>query len=277
MMALPLCRTAQVRLTWRALVVVVAFLSLNLLWAPQLGGIARAQEASGPVAVTDPDLFADDDWAETESARVYVADPLEPVNRLFFNFNDKLYFWLIKPVSHGYAAVLPVPVREGIENFFFNLRTPGRLVNSLLQGKLRNSGEELSRFVINTTVGVAGIWDPARRWFNLKASDEDLGQTLGKYGFADGIYICWPFLGPSNLRDSVGLAGDYFLDPVNYLTMNNEARAALGVKAEETVNRTSLRLGDYEALLAGSFDPYSAIRDAYTQHRHSKINNDPEE
>ncbi len=254
--------------------VFLMFLLVGPIYSLLDRGIALAESSSGPKVITEPDLFTEDDWNKAVPVKNYVADPLEPVNRLFFTFNDKLYFWLIKPVSRGYAVVLPLMVRECIDNFFFNLRTPIRLVNTFLQGKLQRSGEEFSRFAVNTTIGIGGLWDPARDWFNLSPSNEDLGQTLGKFGMGDGIYICWPFLGPSNLRDSLGLAGDYFLDPVNYLTMNNETSEALGIKAEDTVNRTSLRLGDYEALIEGSFDPYSAIRDGYIQRRRSKINDE---
>jgi len=273
----PLSHAVPVRSKWRLSGVYLALLALVLLGTPHFGGIEWAEASSASSVTSDPDLFAEDNWTEAEPVEVYVADPLEPINRIFFTFNDKFYFWLIKPVSRGYAVVIPEPVREGIGNFFFNLRTPKRLANNLLQGKLRRSGEELSRFAINTTIGIVGLWDPARHWYNLTASNEDLGQTLGKFGLPDGIYICWPFLGPSNLRDSLGYAGDYFLDPVNYLAINNETPEALGVKAEETVNRTSLRLGDYEALVEGSFDPYSAIRDGYTQRRHSKIKDETDE
>jgi len=238
------------------------------------GNFARAESTTDQAVTVNPDLFSGDVFSEENPVKAYVADPLEPVNRVFFTFNDKLYFWLIKPVSKGYAKVLPLSVRECIGNFLFNLRTPIRLVNNILQGKIVRGGEEFSRFAINTTVGIVGLWDPARDWFNFSPSNEDFGQTLGKYGLGNGFYICWPFLGPSSLRDSLGLAGDYFLDPVNYLTVNNEAHAALGVKAEDTINKTSLRLGDYEAIVEGSFDPYSTIRDGYIQRRRSKINDE---
>jgi phospholipid-binding lipoprotein MlaA len=265
---------ASLRASRQLAAVFLAFLVFGPHYSLTGRGIALAESTSYPAVTADPDLFTEDDWDEEEPVRKYVADPMEPVNRFFFSFNDKLYFWLIKPVARGYAAVIPVSARECVDNFFFNLRMPIRLVNSIMQGKLRRSGEEFSRFAVNTTIGIGGLWDPARDWFNLSPSHEDMGQTLGKYGIGEGIYICWPFLGPSNLRDSLGLAGDYFLDPVNYLTINNEAPEALGLKAGDTINHTSLRLGDYEALIEGSFDPYSAIRDGYIQSRRSKINDE---
>ncbi len=245
--------------------------------APALVDSPSASVSPAPAAVSDPALFADEELGDTaEPLREYVADPLEPLNRVFFAFNDKLYFWLLKPVSTGYAVVVPKPARVSAGNFFFNLKSPVRLVNTLLQAKFHKGGEEFARFVVNSTVGVVGLWDPARSWFNLVPSDEDLGQTLGKYGVGDGFYLCLPVLGPANLRDGVGMIGDYFLDPVSYLYLNNESEAALGIRSEDVVNQTSLRSGDYEAFKSASFDPYSAMRDSYIQHRKSKIHDDPE-
>jgi len=229
----------------------------------------------------DEEVFADftdeDEWQD--NTIVHVADPLEPVNRVFFVFNDKLYFWLIKPVATGYAVVVPEAARECVSNFFYNLKMPVRLVNNLLQGKFSRSGDELSRFLVNSTVGVVGLWDPAKSWLDISASEEDLGQTLGKYGVGEGIYICWPFLGPSNIRDSLGTAGDYMLDPVSYLSLNGEKATrewSMGVSGGRRVNSTSLRLGDYEAFKRASFDPYSAMRDAYIQKRSSAIKDNSE-
>lgn len=259
-----------------ALAVFAWLVALLSFGAPVLP--ARAEEPP-PLAVTtaEPDPFADEIPVEMGPLNGYVSDPLEPMNRVFFTFNDRLYFWVLKPVSRGYALVVPKAVRESAGNFFFNLKTPVRLVNTALQAKFASSGVELARFAVNSTVGVAGLWDPARSWLNLSPSDEDFGQTLGKYGIGEGAYLCWPVLGPANLRDSLGLAGDYFLNPVSYLSLNHEHEEALGIRGGETVNHTSLRLGDYEAFKDASFDPYSAMRDSYTQSRRSKINDEPAE
>lgn len=236
-------------------------------------------EEPPPLAVTtaDPDLFADENSTDPGPLNGNVSDPLEPVNRVFFAFNDKLYFWVLKPVSRGYAMVVPQAVRKCAGNFFFNLKTPVRLVNNVLQAKFARSGVELARFAVNSTVGVVGLWDPARSWLKLSPSDEDFGQTLGKYGVGEGVYLCWPIFGPANLRDSLGLAGDYFLDPISYLSMNGEGEEALEIKSGDTVNRTSLRIGDYEAFKEATFDPYSAMRDSYTQSRRSRINDESDE
>lgn len=204
-------------------------------------------------------------------ANVNVHDPLEPMNRFFFTFNDKLYFWALKPVSTVYAAVIPVDLRIGIRNAFDNLLAPVRIVNNFLQGKVRNSGTELVRFVINTTVGVGGLADVAKADFHLKEKDEDLGQTFGTYGAGGGLYFCWPFVGPSNLRDTIGLVGDGFITPLYYLVGGN-FYATLGLKTGERVNDVSLRLGDYERFKAAAIDPYVSMRQAYRQSRKKKIN-----
>lgn len=260
----------------------VLFLNLSVVCAADAAGggsdnnvvevvsPAEAQVVLEGVDANDTEYFADD-WLEDDYAEIQVADPLEPLNRLFFHFNDKLYFWLLRPVARTYGFVTPKPVRQCVSNFFYNLQTPIRLVNNLLQGKFSAGGTELTRFVVNTTIGVAGLWDPARNWFDMSASEEDFGQTLGKYGIGEGFYICWPVLGPSNFRDSLGLAGDYFLDPVAYLNFNGESEEAFALKSSDTINQTSLSLGDYEAFKDAAFDPYSAMRDAYFQQRRTKI------
>jgi len=199
---------------------------------------------------------------------VQVADPLSPWNRAMFHFNDKLYFWLLKPLSRGYKAVIPTPVRSGVKNFFHNLTMPIRMVSCLLQGKGRAASAELSRFLINSTVGVFGFGNPARRWPELDPSEEDLGQTLGSYGIGNGFYIVWPILGPSTMRDSIGMVGDWFLDPVSYV---HPTEAYLEIWTLDKVNETSFKIGDYESLKEAAIDPYVALRNAYIQHRKKKV------
>jgi len=199
---------------------------------------------------------------------VQVADPLSPWNRAMFHFNDKLYFWLLKPLSRGYKAVIPTPVRSGVKNFFHNLTMPIRMVSCLLQGKGRAASAELSRFLINSTVGVFGFGNPARRWPELDPSEEDLGQTLGSYGIGNGFYIVWPILGPSTMRDSIGMVGDWFLNPVSYV---DSTETYLEIRGVETVNDTSFKIGDYESLKEAAIDPYVALRNAYIQHRKKKV------
>lgn len=196
-------------------------------------------------------------------------DPLEPVNRVFFHFNDKLYFWVLKPVAQGYKYVVPQPARVCVRNFFTNVQTPVRLVNCVLQIDLTGAGAELARFGINSTLGVAGFWDIAGHKWDIKLRDEDLGQTLGFYGMPPWVYLNWPVFGPSCPRDTMGLVGDTFLDPLTYAVPKLPPR--VGVRAYDRINATSLRIGDYEDLNDSALDPYVAVRDAYQQYRYEHI------
>lgn len=220
--------------------------------------------------------WADASWADDEPAFGEernigtVLDPLEPLNRVFFQFNDRLYFWALKPLSQGYAYFIADDVRMCVRDFFRNLGAPVRIVNNFLQGKFQQSGVETARFLINFTVGIVGLADPAKNEFALQAADEDLGQTFGTYGVGEGIYLCLPFFGPSNLRDVVGMAGDAFLSPTTYVGMS-DTETGVAVEAGRKVNATSLAIGDYEDFKESALDPYIAMRDAYRQNRSKKI------
>jgi phospholipid-binding lipoprotein MlaA len=206
---------------------------------------------------------------EFEENKVEVADPLSPWNRAMFHFNDKLYFWAVKPVARGYKAVAPDFIRTGVKNFFRNITTPIRLVNCILQAKANAAAVEFQRFFINTTIGVLGLGSPADKYPKLAPPDsEDLGQTFGNYGIGNGFYIVWPVLGPSTLRDSIGRVGDFFLEPVSYV---EPIEASLGIRAFDIVNKTSFHIGDYESLKKSAIDPYTAVRDIYLQIREKKI------
>lgn len=239
--------------------------------------VVAEAEVSGKESVVDdtpvpkapqsskPDVYENGDTVE----EVKIADPIEPVNRAVFQFNDKFYFWVLKPVSRGYGAILPEPARVSVRNFFSNSKMPVRFVNSLLQGKFKGAGAELARFGINTTIGVAGFFDVAKSKFDIDPSDEDFGQTLGFYGMGGVMYIVWPFLGPSTLRDTVGMAGDSFLNPLSYIP---PFEVPIGLKVFETVNKTSLDINAYDDLIAASVEPYTGVRDAYIQFRKTQIN-----
>ncbi len=205
---------------------------------------------------------------EVEETPVRIADPLYPWNKAMYHFNDKLYFWLMKPLAQGYSAVIPEDIRISVSNFFQNVTTPIRFVSSVLQLKMKDAGNELFRFLYNSTAGVGGLVDAAKEDFGIRRKNEDLGQTLGSYGIGHGFYIVWPFLGPSSARDTVGKFGDFFLDPVYYI---NPLESAVGVKAYDKINETSLRIGDYEDLKKSAIDPYVSIRDAYLQYRKKKV------
>jgi phospholipid-binding lipoprotein MlaA len=200
-----------------------------------------------------------------------IADPLEPFNRIMYHFNDKLYYWLLKPAAQGYARVVPKTARVGVDNFFQNLAFPVRFVNCLLQANFEGAARELGRFTVNTLWGVGGLLDPASSPdIDLPRQEEDFGQTLGSYGIGQGFYLHWPVFGPSSPRDTVGLVGDSFLRPFSYL---DPWYVGAGASAYDRVNDTSLRIGDYEALQGAAVDPYVAIRDAYVQYRLKKVQN----
>jgi len=207
--------------------------------------------------------FDDDDLTS-------IADPIEPFNRAMFVFNDKLYFWILKPTSGLYGRAVPEKSRIAVRRFFTNVATPIRLVNALLQFKFRYAGTELARFGINTTVGLLGFRDPARDWWNIYLHKEDFGQSIGHYGAGPGFFITWPILGPSSLRDTFGLIGDFFMNPATYI-FAGEALTGVGVWSYDKVNSTSLDLTLYEDLTKNAIDPYLFIRDAYHQHREQLI------
>ncbi len=240
---------------------------MAFLFRPGAGTPLFAQEISIADAAGQKQEAFDKDFDETEEPEVTVPDPIEPINRGIFFVNDKLYFYLLKPVARAFRSV-PEPGRVSISNFFSNLYTPARLVNATLQFKFKDAGTELLRFVMNTTIGVAGLFDPAKTLAGLNKKEEDFGQTLGVLGIGPGFYIVLPLLGPANVRDGIGQAVDAFLDPVSYV---GSIGAYTAVKALGAVNATSLDHDTYEGIKRQAIDPYLFIRNAYTQKRETQI------
>jgi len=195
-------------------------------------------------------------------------DPFKPINRGLFAVNDRFYFWGLKPVAQVYKIILPERARLCVRNAISNLHTPIRFVDSVLQLKMRKAGIVLSRFVVNSTIGVAGLFDPAATFMRLEKQDEDAGQTLGVYGLKEVAYIDWPVIRPSCARDSLGLVADTLIDPLYYL-LNGWLYA--GLYALDKLNETSLTLGTYEDLKASAIDPYISVRNAYYQYRRKLI------
>ena len=198
-----------------------------------------------------------------------IADPLEPLNRAFFVFNDKLYFWALKPAAKVYSWYIPTGMRAAFRNAFNNSLFPGRFVNALLQGKWKKSGKEAARFFINTTVGFGGMFDIAKTHLNITTSEEDFGQTLGFYGMGPVIYLNLPFIGPTSVRDAIGTAADGVMDPVYWVGL--DWLPYFGYCAGHVFNDSSLRIGQYEELKSMAIDPYAALRDAYAQMRAKQI------
>ena len=229
----------------------------------------KTDVAQDYIKESDDDFFDDDiEFFDDDLEDEAVADPFYYWNAAMFIFNDKLYFWGLKPLAKGYLAVTPRPVRVGIKNFFRNIFMPVRFVNATLQGKVQKAGIELLSFVINSTVGVLGVCNPAAEYSWGNPSVEDFGQTLGFYKIGNGFYVVWPLLGPSTLRDSVGIFGDWFLTPLAYI---DSQELVYGLSGLGTVNDVSFKIGDYESLKDAALDPYKALRNAYIQMRKEKI------
>jgi len=227
----------------------------------------KSEPAKGPEQKS-ADTGTDVNGGQKEEKGLHIADPLYPWNKAMFHFNDKFYFWLMKPVAQGYSSVVPEDVRLSVSNVFRNLTTPVRFVSNLLQLKIKTAGNELIRFVYNSTAGVGGLADTAKTDLHIRRHDEDLGRTFGAWGIGHGFYIVWPVLGPSSLRDSVGLVGDTFLNPVSYV---QPIEASIGISAYDVVNEISFHIGDYEDLKKSAVDPYISIRDAYIQYRKKEV------
>ncbi len=223
-----------------------------------LAGRARAATPAAPKAAAPADVDPFEKKEAAEPAVPPLPDPFEGVNRAFFGFNDKMYFWVLRPAARAYKAVVPRPARVKVGNAFGNLGAPGRSLCCLLQGDLKGSGNELARFGVNTTVGVLGLGDPAKHWLKINVRNEDFGQTLGYWGLGMGSYANFPILGPGCTRDTVGWVVDAALNPLTYLP---------GVGLASQINKTSLTLGEYEDFKKATLDPYVAMRDAYNQHR----------
>jgi len=198
-------------------------------------------------------------------------DPLEPVNRVIFTFNDTADRYVIRPVAKGYNVVVPKPVRTGIGNFFNNWTYPITIVNSFLQGKFKQGASDTGRFLVNSTIGLLGIFDPATK-MNLPEHDEDFGQTFARWGVPQGPYIVIPILGPATFRSGVGLLADTQVNPVTQL--NDSSMRAKLVIAWFIESRAAL-IGPDEAL-RDAFDPYLFMRDAYLQNRDYLINDKSE-
>ncbi|MDP1680308.1 MAG: VacJ family lipoprotein [Burkholderiales bacterium] len=194
-------------------------------------------------------------------------DPLEPLNRGIYQFNDTVDKAVMKPVAQGYKAVLPNPVRTGVGNFFSNIDDALIAVNNLLQFKFSQAASDVARLIANTTFGIGGLFDVATS-FGLEKHNEDFGQTLGYWGIGDGPFLMLPLLGPSNVRDTVGLVAYYKLDPV--LNLNHiPTRNTLG--ALRVIDRRARLLDAEKVLDEAALDPYTFLRDAYIQQRRSLI------
>jgi len=200
-------------------------------------------------------------------------DPWERMNRGIFRFNEGADRWVVEPIAKGVDFVMPDPVENSIRKFFDNSRFPIRFLNDLLQAKPVSAVEDLARFVVNTTIGVAGFFDPATH-FGLEAHHEDFGQTLGYWGVPPGPYLVLPILGPSNPRDTVGWIADQ-ASLVYPWFMPFYASTAIGVG--EKLNLRSLNLEGIAAERKAALDYYVAVRNAYMSYRENQVRDHEED
>lgn len=230
-----------------------------------------------PIAGNAADSYlSEEDFFEEEiKDSIDVSDPLEAVNRYTFKFNDFVYLNLVQPLADGYQAITPDPVEEGASNFFYNLRYPVRLAGNLLQGRLNGAWVETGRFAINTTVGVAGLWTPADNMEGFAPiPKEDVGQALGSWGLGEGPYLVLPLLGPSNLRDLGGLVGDRAVNPLDEpfsLIDDWNWEWQLALSATEFTVESPRLMDRYMRLKGSAIDPYSSLKNGYTQFRRAAI------
>ena len=196
------------------------------------------------------------------------ADPLEGMNRRIFWFNDRLDVYILEPTAKGWDFVMPQRAEICIRNFFWNLLFPIVTVNNLLQWKPMYAAESVGRFAVNTTVGVAGLFDPATGW-GLEPHWEDFGQTLGWWGLGSGAYLVLPILGPTSVRDGAGMIVDY---PLTVTPFFIEWYYLTGARVIETVNTRALYLETIKNAKESSFDYYTFVRNAYLQRRTGLVN-----
>jgi len=215
---------------------------------------------------TDPGDF------ETSAYEDEIYDPLESINRAIFSFNNVADKIVLEPVAKGYRK-LPSPIQSGLSNFLSNLRTPLVVVNQFLQGQSENAIQSTGRFIVNSTVGVFGLFDVADK-VGLEEKEEDFGQTLATWGIGDGFYIVLPLFGPSNIRDTTGMVITMLTDPVNaYAVREGEAWLVPMRTATNAVDQRSKIIDEVNALRDNSVDYYAAVRSSYYQNRKAAIDN----
>jgi len=240
-----------------------------------LAVLAIALLATG-CATSQPDTGGEP-WPSAEGDGAYEAeydnDPLELPNRFIFAFNEMLDFAVFRPVAVTYRFLVPEPVRDSVRNFLRNLSAPVILANDLLQGELDRAEATATRFAINSTAGLLGLFDVAEG-MGYEYHDEDFGQTLAVYGMGEGVYLVLPVLGPSSIRDGVGLVVDSYLDPLTYVADNNDAEDWMLVRrAVAGIDFRARNIETLDDLKRDSIDFYARIRSLYRQTRANEINN----
>lgn len=237
---------------------------------------AEAVRVDSELDGDEPGVAGNDEFDDLdEYEAVTVPDPLEPLNRATFMLNDGIYLVLLRPIATGYEFVVPEPGRTALTNVFENVKTPVRFVNNALQGKFERMAQEMAKFLINTSVGVGGIWKPSDLTPSLaNVPTADTAQTFAKWGIPHGVYLVLPVLGPSSLRDTVGLAGDYALNPVTYIGfyyngkfISDTYNWTIAIPAANTLRALPSSLDSYDAATENALDPYVSARTFYIQYR----------
>jgi phospholipid-binding lipoprotein MlaA len=219
--------------------------------------LAQTQRAPEEKIETDAPPDGDEDY-----------DPWEGFNETMFEFNRRLDRYVLKPVARAYSVVMPEPFQVLISNGFDNIAFVPRTINSLLQGKWGGAGRELSRFLINSTAGIGGLFDAAKYW-GIEKSREDFGQTLGVWGMSPGPYLILPFLEPLTVRDGIGKGVDSFMNPLSYFIPF--LWAGVGMRVGEIVNDRALNLELFQGFEESVVDLYSAVRHGYLRRREQLI------
>lgn len=240
--------------------------------------LPAAEEDTSFETGSEADSFDSFDSFEEEFGAEHseVYDPLEGYNRWMTSFNDTLFEYILVPVFKGYDTVFPEPVRVSINNFFNNIYYPVSLVNNLLQLKFENALSETGRFIVNSTFGFLGFFDPARDGLGVEPHKEDLGQTLGYYGVGGGFHIVLPFFGPSNLRDLSGDLLDFYVNPIYYVEVREynivqNTYQGWALVTYKEFNELSLYEKEYQQIRKDAIDLYPFLRDAYEQNRDKLI------
>ena len=196
-------------------------------------------------------------------------DHIERFNRSTFRFNTALDHAVLRPLARGYVKVTPRPVRTGVTNFFGNLGYTKTIGNDIFQGHPLDFGSDVARLVVNTTVGIGGVFDPATR-FGLEKHDRDFGQTLGKWGVPTGAYLMLPLLGPSDVRDAFGLVPDRFMSVEGQI---NDPVVQAGVSVAAKINARANML-PFDRAIDTAYDPYALVRNVWFQRRDHKVHGD---
>ena len=230
--------------------------------------VALVAALSGCASTQNAARDAASDVAGTMRSQFAKYDPLEPVNRVVYKFNDVVDKAVIKPIAEGYKAVVPTPVRYCVTNVFGNIGDAPTALNNLLQGKIKDAGSDVCRVAINSTIGLFGCFDVASKW-GFEKHIEDFGQTLGWYGVPPGPYIVLPLLGPSTLRDAAALfVVDARIDPARYINDIPVRNELYGLRI---VDRRVQLLDTINLLETAALDPYTFLRDAYLARRQSLV------